>query len=316
MATVKAVESVIELDVSQLDIKSDWNVRSGDFVSGEGAETEETASEFGELVESIRTRGQDDPVVVLPAAKNAKYKLIQGFRRVKAVEVINQRKTAGMIADRTPLKVKAIVRDLGDREALEANLRENVARENLRPADIAFGVARVKESQQKEKTFTSDSSLAQNVGLKQAYCSKLLLIVERVDPEIFTHWRGARAPIPVLAMYDISKLDRKDQREAYDVATGRREAEGGRKGGPGRGGNVVERAIKEAEKVATLLGTLEALEAIESHLGDYTEHIEDIVSGGKYEALTRPQWKKVAKAAAAAHAVAMKEANESEDAAE
>ena len=278
MATVKAVENVIELDLAQLDVKSDWNVRSGDFVSGEGAETEETASEFTELVESIRLRGQDDPVVVLPAGKTGKHKLIQGFRRVKAVEVINQRKASGMIADKTPLKVKAIVRDLTEDNALESNLRENVARENLRPADIAFGVARVKDSQVKSKNYQSDTAIAAAVGLKQAYCSKLLLIVERTDPEIFTHWRGARAPIPVLDMYDISKKDRADQRLAYDVATGRRDVEG-RQGGPGRGGNVVERAIKEAEKAATLLGALEALEAIDSHLGDYKEHIKDILPG-------------------------------------
>lgn len=79
-----------------------------------------------ELVESVKTRGVLQPVLVRPLG-NRDYRLIFGARRFRA-------------AQRAGLKfIPAMVRELGDPEALEIMIIENAKREDVHPLEEAQG---------------------------------------------------------------------------------------------------------------------------------------------------------------------------------
>ena len=76
-------------------------------------------SGFDELVEAIRERGQDTPVLVRPHPKVAgRYMVVFGHRRVRAARALGR-------------KVRAVVKNLEDREHVVAQGQENSARQNL-----------------------------------------------------------------------------------------------------------------------------------------------------------------------------------------
>jgi ParB family transcriptional regulator, chromosome partitioning protein len=100
-------EAVVELDPSLVD-KS--------FVSDRMGEDEEA---FKELVEAIRERGQDTPVLVRPnPADQGRYQIVFGHRRVRAARLLGR-------------PVKAVVKHVSDVDHVIAQGQENSARENL-----------------------------------------------------------------------------------------------------------------------------------------------------------------------------------------
>lgn len=100
-------EAVIELDPSLVD-KS--------FVSDRMGEDEEA---FKELVEAIRERGQDTPVLVRPnPADKGRYQIVFGHRRVRAARLLGR-------------PVKAVVKHVSDVDHVIAQGQENSVRENL-----------------------------------------------------------------------------------------------------------------------------------------------------------------------------------------
>lgn len=78
-----------------------------------------------ELTDSIRSSGIVQPVLLRRVGE--RFQLIAGERRWRAA------RAAGLAS------VPAIVRELGDREALELALTENLLREDLNPMDVARG---------------------------------------------------------------------------------------------------------------------------------------------------------------------------------
>lgn len=100
-------ETVAELDPSLID-KS--------FISDRMGEDEEA---FQELVEAIRERGQDTPVLVRPhPADKGRYQIVFGHRRVRAARILGR-------------PVKAVVKHVSDVDHVIAQGQENSARENL-----------------------------------------------------------------------------------------------------------------------------------------------------------------------------------------
>jgi ParB family chromosome partitioning protein len=85
-----------------------------------------------ELADSMRASGLVQPVLVRRAGE--RFQLVVGERRWRAA------KLAGIEA------VPAVIRDLGDREALELALTENLLREDLNPLDAARGLRSLQES--------------------------------------------------------------------------------------------------------------------------------------------------------------------------
>ncbi len=100
-------EAVVELDPSLVD---------NSFVSDRMGEDEEA---FGELVEAIRERGQDTPILVRPnPADKGRYQIVFGHRRVRAARLLGR-------------PVKAVVKHVSDVDHVIAQGQENSARENL-----------------------------------------------------------------------------------------------------------------------------------------------------------------------------------------
>ena len=96
--------TVVELDTSTVDASFVQDRLSAD------------DDEFKELVEAIRERGQDTPILVRP--KDGRYQVVFGHRRLRAAALLGR-------------PVKAVVRDLKDRDHVIAQGQENSARANL-----------------------------------------------------------------------------------------------------------------------------------------------------------------------------------------
>jgi ParB family chromosome partitioning protein len=80
---------------------------------------EDDEAEFQELLEAIRERGQDSPILVRPhPATIGRYMVVFGRRRLKAANMLGR-------------KVRAVVKNLSDRDHVIAQGQENSARSNL-----------------------------------------------------------------------------------------------------------------------------------------------------------------------------------------
>ena len=100
-------EAVVELDPDLIE---------GSFVKDRLSEDDE---EFRQLVEAIRTRGQDSPILVRPHGKiEGRYQVVFGHRRLRAARKIGT-------------KVRAVVKSIDDRTHVIAQGQENSARANL-----------------------------------------------------------------------------------------------------------------------------------------------------------------------------------------
>lgn len=78
-----------------------------------------------ELADSINEQGLLNPVLVRP--RDDGYELVHGERRVRATEKLGGE------------KIRAEIRDLGDKEALEISITENLQREDVNPIEEARG---------------------------------------------------------------------------------------------------------------------------------------------------------------------------------
>lgn len=100
-------EAVVEVDPDQVD---------NSFVSDR---LEEDELVFAQLVEAIRERGQDSPVLLRPHPNaEGRYQIVFGHRRVRAAKLLNR-------------TVRAVVKEVADIEHVIAQGQENSARENL-----------------------------------------------------------------------------------------------------------------------------------------------------------------------------------------
>lgn len=100
-------ETIIDLDPELVDAS---------FVQDRIAADEQ---EFGELLEAIRERGQDSPILVRPhPARPARYMVVFGHRRLEAARLLGR-------------KVRAVVKEMKDAEHVIAQGQENSARANL-----------------------------------------------------------------------------------------------------------------------------------------------------------------------------------------
>ncbi len=99
--------SVIEIDTALIDASFVADRMDGDDEA------------FNELVEAIRIRGQDSPVLLRPHPnKDGRYQTIFGHRRVKALRALER-------------PVRAVIRSMADIELVLAQGQENSVRSNL-----------------------------------------------------------------------------------------------------------------------------------------------------------------------------------------
>lgn len=147
-------EAVVELDPDQI-ISS--------FVRDRLSDDDE---EFVALVEAIRARGQDTPVLVRPHAKiDGQYQVVFGHRRVRAARHLGR-------------KVRAVVKSLDDRTHVIAQGQENSARANLSFIERAM-FARGLEDLGYDREIIA-TALAANASS----ISKMMSVTERISSDV------------------------------------------------------------------------------------------------------------------------------------
>ncbi|MDG6914318.1 MAG: ParB/RepB/Spo0J family partition protein [Nitrososphaerota archaeon] len=119
----------------------------------------EQIGDIDELVESIKTSGLIEPIVVRPKAKH--FEIIAGNRRYHACRRLNFR------------RIPAIVVEMHDKEAYEAALAENLQRKTLDPIEEAESFRRYCE----DYGWGSQSELARRLGKSQAYVAHRLRLL-------------------------------------------------------------------------------------------------------------------------------------------
>lgn len=205
-----------EIDPEHIRADSNWNARSGDWKSASG---DEELHSFEDLIASIDSSGQDDPVVVRPLGSERPtldFGLVAGFRRFEAIKEINRRRALEE-CPRPMLRVRAWIEELSDEEARVRNMRENIARENLKRPDVAWGVYQAVEAQPSELTLGQRAEIvARRVGLSAGYVTQLHRIVSGLTPKLLNFWRAAPFPASIELMMTVSRERKeRDQVELY-----------------------------------------------------------------------------------------------------
>ncbi len=116
------------------------------------------AEKLEELVASIKEKGVVQPVIVRPAG--GEFELIAGERRLRAA------KSLGMH------KLPAIVKNVGDGEALELGIVENIQRENLNPIEEAAAYRSLAE-----KFRLTQDEIAKKVGKSRSAVANSLRLL-------------------------------------------------------------------------------------------------------------------------------------------
>lgn len=125
-----------------------------------------------ELAESLKSEGQQSPIIVSPKDPNTGlYELQKGGRRVKAAALI------------PGFKLKAIV-DSTQRSASQAHasqLIENIQRDDLLPHELGRAILVIRQERQAEGLKATGRVLADLLKVKESYISKYLEIAEIPD---------------------------------------------------------------------------------------------------------------------------------------
>jgi ParB family transcriptional regulator, chromosome partitioning protein len=141
-------ETIVEIDPDSVD---------DSFVRDRLAADDE---EFSNLLQAIRERGQDSPILVRPhPSKAGRYMVVFGHRRVRAAKLLER-------------KVRAVVKEMKDREHVIAQGQENSARANLSFIEKALFAARIARLNYDEDNATILTALA----IDRATLSKMLSV--------------------------------------------------------------------------------------------------------------------------------------------
>lgn len=143
-------EHVVELDPDSID---------GSFVSDR---MEEDREQYQELLDAIRERGQDTPILVRPhPTHEGRYMIVFGHRRVRVARELGRR-------------VRAVVKAIDDKTHVIAQGQENSARANLSFVEKAVFAGRLEGMGYSRDVISS--ALASNA----AAVSKMISVVERI----------------------------------------------------------------------------------------------------------------------------------------
>lgn len=121
-----------------------------------------------ELAHSIETNGLLQPIVIRRGGEEKRYTLIAGERRLRALKLLKRQ------------KVKAIVRELDDRQMATLAILENIQREDLSPLEEAEGYARLIN----DFKFTQEE-VAKSLGKSRSYIANSIRLLG-LDPVIRT----------------------------------------------------------------------------------------------------------------------------------
>lgn len=129
---------------------------------------------FRELVEAIRERGQDSPVLLRPHPERpGYYQTAFGHRRIRAAQALG-------------IPVRAVVKPLTDTDHVIAQGQENSARADLSFIERAQFVGRLEEL-----GFSREVMMA-SLGIDKTTLSKMLSVCHRIPQDILTTIRDAK----------------------------------------------------------------------------------------------------------------------------
>lgn len=121
--------------------------------------------ELAALADSIRVNGILQPILVRRRGTQPNaYEIVAGERRWRAAQLAKLH------------EVPVIIRELGDREALELALVENLQRENLSPLEEAEGFRRLMEEFK-----NTQEELAEHVGKSRSHIANMLRLLSLPD---------------------------------------------------------------------------------------------------------------------------------------
>ncbi|TPN81032.1 plasmid partitioning protein RepB [Mesorhizobium sp. CU2] len=147
-------EHVVELDPNAVD---------GSFVSDRMGDDK---VQYQELLEAIRERGQDSPILVRPhPGSDGRYMIVFGHRRVRIARELGR-------------KVRAVVKDIDDKTHVIAQGQENSARANLSFIEKAMFAKRLEDLGYDRDVISS--ALASNA----AAVSKMVSVVTRIPASV------------------------------------------------------------------------------------------------------------------------------------
>jgi ParB family chromosome partitioning protein len=153
-AKLTAGETVIELDPDLIE---------DSFVSDRLVQLD---AKFEELVEAIRARGQDSPILVRPhPSASGKYQIAFGHRRARVAKTLGR-------------PVRAVVKKLDDRDHVIAQGQENSARADLSFIERAMFAGRLEERGFDRETVMSALSADKTT------VSKMFSVINRIPADI------------------------------------------------------------------------------------------------------------------------------------
>ena len=171
-----------------------------------------TFEDMDALVDSVKEFGLLQPILVRPVAGQTEaYEIVAGERRWRAAQKAQLH------------EVPVVVRTMGDQDALQLGLVENLQRADLTPIDEALGYRRLSEDFKQ-----TQEDIAKTVGKSRPHVANTLRLLELPgrgagdDPPRRAHRRPGARP------------DRRARSAGRGAARGRREAVGARPRAPGR----------------------------------------------------------------------------------
>lgn len=143
-------EQVLELPLKQLDENRELNLR----------DTNSHDPGIHELADSIKAQGILEPLVVTKTKEAGAYRLVFGFRRAAAA------KLAGLTS------VPVMIREFTEPEIREAQLVENLQRQDLNPVDEAKALKALLESSD-----LTQAEVGKRIGKSQPYVANRLRLL-------------------------------------------------------------------------------------------------------------------------------------------
>ncbi len=257
-------EKVVQVPLENIEFDRDWNSRK---YLGDDDNSGIEAHSFFELVESLKTDGQDTPVD-LKKGSDGHYFLIAGFRRYAAFQRIYTE--GGKVKGVKPGHIKAFIKEtVSEVEALLRNGRENTGRENLNMADTAYLIHRL------SKHNLTESEIASRLALSQPYVNQLHTVYKGTcdlriksggqEVTIFEHWRESPGRIGFSNLLELVrvKVDPRIKEMKYLELLSNTKV----KNGKTQSGIVKTDLVTQANGFGTMLGRLEkmGLTRVESH---------------------------------------------------
>lgn len=166
-----------------------------------------------QLLESIKTQGTIEPLIVRPSFPAGKYEIINGHRRMEACKELGIK------------NVPVIVRDLTDEQAAIAMADANLHRENILPSEKAFAykmkLEAVKKqgrrndltSSQRDTKFRSDEQIAKSFGIGKETLHRYIRLTHLI-PELLAMVDEGR--IALTPASELSYLTETQQKVLYD----------------------------------------------------------------------------------------------------